>query len=574
MGGLEDEEPPLKRIKSSPQESRSVLKNLPLIEPIGSSRDTMAKYVRLGDETVGSKGIIKKVEFVRIITRALYSLGYEKSGALLEEESGISLNSSTVNLFRQEVLEGKWDKSVATLGKIAQLEDKIVKSASFLILEQKFFELLQKEQVLDALKTLRLEIAPLCINKDRVHELAGCIVSPARYERLVRDDALHDNPRLRLLEELQKLLPPSVMVPERRLEHLLEQALNVQRESCVFHNSLDSALSLYHDHQCGRDQIPTKTLQSHQDEVWFLKFAHNGKYLASSSRDCTIILWEVSKDGEVSLKHTLMGHQKPVFFVTWSFDDCQLLTCGIEEVVRRWDVESGSCLQVYEKSNFGLVSCGWFPEGKKLFAGMNDRSVCIWDLEGKELEWWKGQRAVKMSDMFIMSDGTVISMNKETTIVLKDGQTRTERVILEDNCITSFSISRDERHLLVNLSNQEIHLWSTVGEPKLLAKYKGHKRTRLDIRSCFGGSEEAFVASGSEDSMVYIWHRGTGKLLEKLPGHSGAVNCVSWNPANPCMLASASDDRTVRIWGISNVSPKLVNACSNNFVINHCNGIR
>ncbi|KAF3782904.1 hypothetical protein EJ110_NYTH33451 [Nymphaea thermarum] len=272
MGGLEDEEPPLKRIKSSPQESRSVLKNLPLIEPIGSSRDTMAKYVCLGDETVGSKGIIKKVEFVRIITKALYSLGYEKSGALLEEESGISLNSSTVNLFRQEVLEGKWDESVATLGKIAQLEDKIVKSASFLILEQKFFELLQKEQVLDALKTLRLEIAPLCINKDRVHELAGCIVSPARYEGLVRHNVLHDNPRLRLLEELQKLLPSSVMVPERRLEHLLEQALNVQRESCVFHNSLDSALSLYHDHQCGRDQIPTKTLQVYSLVLLFYPF--------------------------------------------------------------------------------------------------------------------------------------------------------------------------------------------------------------------------------------------------------------------------------------------------------------
>ncbi|KAK4716551.1 hypothetical protein R3W88_014889 [Solanum pinnatisectum] len=579
MGRAEDDEPPPKRVKVSSRKVGDLSKSTLLTDPVSCSlNDLMARPLvcQGDDEVVGAKGVVKKVEFVRIIAEALYSLGYNKAGARLEEESGIPLQSAVVKLFMQQILDGKWDESVATLHKIGLMGEKIVKLASFEILEQKFFELLDGKNVMDALKTLRTELGPLCINNDRVRELSLCILAPSQQvlAGMSGQDVVRPKSRTKLLEELQKLLPPTVIIREQRLVHLVEQALDLQLDACRFHNSLVGEMSLLTDHQCGRDQIPSRTLQilqDHSDEVWFLQFSHDGKYLASSAADCLVIIWEVKLDDLFCVKHRFSGHQKPVSYISWSPDDHQLLTCGVEEVVRRWDVESGECIHIYEKNGLGLISCGWAPDGNRILCGVTDKSISMWDLEGKELECRKGHRTIRISDLGITSDGKhVVSVCKDNMILLFGWESKAEKVILEDQTITSFVLSTDNKYLLVSLWNQEIHLWDIEGTAKLISKYNGHKRSRFVVRSCFGGLNQAFIASGSEDSQVYIWHISSGELVETLAGHSGTVNCVSWNPADPHMLASASDDHTIRIWGLNQVKMKHNDTVSNG--VHYCNG--
>ncbi|KAK1609913.1 hypothetical protein QYE76_033586 [Lolium multiflorum] len=269
-----------------------------------------------------------------------------------------------------------------------------------------------------------------------------------------------------------------------------------------------------------------KILCAHSDEVWFLQFSNNGKYLASASTDKSAIIWKVDESGELLPKHVLTGHEKPVMMVAWSPDDCQLLTCGMEEAIRRWDVESGKCIHVYEKPSLGPMSCGWFPDGKQILCGLSDQSLCLWDLDGKQADCWKGLRISKTSDFAVAKDGKlIITTNSDCTILLLNRDTKQERLVEEDCTITSFSLSEDGDFLLVNLITEKIHLWNIRNDPILVKQYTGHKRSRFVIRSCFGGFEQSFIASGSEDSKVYIWHRASGDVIETLSGHSGAVNC-------------------------------------------------
>ena len=86
---------------------------------------------------------------------------------------------------------------------------------------------------------------------------------------------------------------------------------------------------------------------------------------------------------------------------------------------------------------------------------------------------------------------------------------------IEEQCsITSMFVSQDQRHLLLNLAQQRIHLHE-VGNPLTntpspnasagpLQKYLGsqEQRGRFVVRSCLGGINQAFVLSGSEDCKV------------------------------------------------------------------------
>lgn len=213
---------------------------------------------------------------------------------------------------------------------------------------------------------------------------------------------------------------------------------------------------------------------------------------------------KVNLDCRVSLKHRLIGHQKPVSCVSWGPCDDQILTCGVEEAVRRWDVSSGECLQVYEKGLIGSISCSWSPDGKYIFSGLTDKSVIMWDLDGKEIDCLNGEKTLKISDLHMTNDGKLITICNENMILVLDRESGVERCIKEDQMIVSFTLSGDNKLLLVSLVNEELHLWNIEGHIQLVSKYRGHRRSRFIVKACFGGFQQAFIASGSEDSQVYF----------------------------------------------------------------------
>lgn len=213
-----------------------------------------------GNAMLGRNRLIKKHEFVRIIIQCLHSLGYKKSASCLESESGISYKSPESKLLEIQVLSANWEDSIGILNGIEDMTEETRASALFLILRQCILECLSRGDDSSALSILRKRVSPLNVGREKVHKLAVGMLSLNEMGMDKIDDSSILELREKSLAELEKLLPPPITMPERRLEHLVETAVTAQMDSCIYHNSLRE-ISVYQDHHCGIDQIPTETVQ-------------------------------------------------------------------------------------------------------------------------------------------------------------------------------------------------------------------------------------------------------------------------------------------------------------------------
>ena len=305
----------------------------------------------------------------------------------------------------------------------------------------------------------------------------------------------------------------------------------------------DGTVTLW-DPAAGR---PLRSFGHTTEPLAAVAFSPDGGELASASQDGTIARWSLGPNSSWSVEPDPVDHQGAIKM--WSF--------GPKGSVLTW-----------RGHDAGVSALAYHPRRALLASGGSDGTVHLWDLaKGGSAQAGPAHRGRVSALAFDAGHEILASGGVDGEVRLRrlgpDGGSGgpVDQPLRHDGPVASLAFFDDGRVVAAADAKGIVKAWSTGDGRAWTARLPGpfgvsaglcldegcelpaSGGTLLGLRPRAVTAGQGLLAVGSDEGTIKL----AGRRALLLAGHVGAVNSLALHPRRP-LLASASDDGTVRLW--------------------------
>jgi WD40 repeat protein len=308
------------------------------------------------------------------------------------------------------------------------------------------------------------------------------------------------------------------------------------------------------------------TLRGHTQEVNRIAWSPDGHFLASSSFDGTVCLWD-TQTGHLS--YSFKEHSGPVYSVAWSdvklLDHSSLLSsCGEDCAVVMYSLSS-ELVQTQRSDHLhsrAIYDLDWSP-AHLLNSCSKDHTIRTWVLSLHTLKpilsthistptahesevlcvAWNPQ---KYANAF--ASGSLSGLIRVWERTAKEPNSFPRQLRGHTDAIYDLTWSPNGRLLASCSQDHTIRIWEFTA---------GHQTHILDVHtdSVTGVSfsyDGQLLASKSRDSTIRIWRTDRWEVVKILqePPSNGVFAGIAFHPSKPILAAVSERDMAVKIWDL------------------------
>jgi WD40 repeat protein/uncharacterized caspase-like protein len=284
----------------------------------------------------------------------------------------------------------------------------------------------------------------------------------------------------------------------------------------------------------------------------------NTQQFATAGWEGNIQLWQQNDRGDRVLIRNIPG-ETTISQIAYSPDGKLLAAANWNKTIELWDVATGTKLATLTGHQAGInsIAIDRSADSDVLVSGSEDKTVKIWQIgvnKNTLLHNLSGhQDSVK--NVAISPDGKLIASGSyDQTIKLWDRDGKLQQTLTgHDLAVTSLVFSHDGRTLVSGSADNTIKLWQidpNLQQPAHLTKTLTGHQTGVTSLAYYGDGNIHWLASASSDRTIKLWNVKTGTLLKTLQGHPSQINSIALFDRGNSLL-SADEQKGLYWWNLN-----------------------